>query len=153
MFYSQFKRFWMKKIKANLFVIILFFVFILANAELVSSNGEDTSEHGFTLPVWTYYVEIVEHTLMIIVGIAGILLLIKPYKTHKNEKKQGILWMILGLIIFVFSQLLTNLHHFLFFPFGIWNAIIHHGLYLVSIVIIILAFFKILAEDKSKGQI
>ncbi|MEK6916844.1 MAG: hypothetical protein AABW92_03800, partial [Nanoarchaeota archaeon] len=98
----------------------------------------DDGPHGVVFPVWTYYAEIVEHSLMMVVGIVGIALL------WKHKKRKGVIEMIIGLALLVVAQLITNLHHFLIYPFGILNAIIHHGLYLVSIILIILSFNKIL---------
>lgn len=130
-------------------ILIFLFIFTLANFGLVSANGEHShEEQSLIFPAWTYYAEIAEHSLMIIIGVVAILFLSKPYKIYKGEVKQGILWMIMGLTIFIFAQLLTNLHHFLVYPFGIWNAIIHHGLYVMSIAIIIMALFKVLKGVK-----
>ncbi len=128
--------------------LIFLLSLILLNVNFVFANDGDAHGGRLVFPAWTYYAEIVEHSLMIIISIAAILLLINPYKTYSNEAKDGILWMIIGLGIFIFAQLITNLHHFLIFPFGIWNAVIHHGLYVISIIVIIAAFFKAIEKFK-----
>lgn len=120
---------------------------LMANAGVAGANGEAGVQQGF-FPVWTYYAEIFEHSVIMITGIAAILLLIRPHRKSRGGKKQGILWMIAGLAILTLSQLLTNLHHFSFFLFGIWNAVIHHGLLAASIIIIVVAYFKMIKGVK-----
>ncbi len=119
----------------------------LFNTDLVIADDGSAHVKRLVFPAWTYYAEIVEHSLMIIIAFVAILLLIKPYKKFEAKTKEGILLMIVGLSIFIFAQILTNLHHFLIFPFGIWNAIFHHGLYVISLITIIIAFFKTLSYD------
>jgi len=125
--------------------LVILFVIVLANLRAVSANGADVhEEQSSDTPVWVYYVEIVEHTLMMLIGLVAVWFLVKAYKKHENITKQGVFWMIVGLVIFILGQLLTNLHHFLISPFGVWTAIVHHGLYAISILVIIVAFFKLL---------
>lgn len=124
-------------------VIGLLVILIATGAGLVDANGEDlTDETGVSFPAWTYYAEIAEHSLIIIASAIAMLFLVRPYRARRKEERQGILMMMTGLAILLISQLLTNLHHFSVFLFGIWNAIIHHGLLSASVVIMITAFFK-----------
>lgn len=129
-------------------VLIFALILILINIALVSANGAHTDEEGTVFPAWTYYVEILEHSLMAIIGIIAIMFLVKSYTVYKYETKEGINLMIIGLIIFIVAQILTNLQHFLILPFGIFTAILHHGLLLVSIAVILIAIFKILEKFK-----
>ncbi len=123
--------------------------FLMTGIGIVGANGTHLDEdQSLVFPEWTYYAETIEHGAMLIIAIITILLLIKPYRKHENEVKESILWLIIGLVMLALSQLLTNLHHFLIFPFGIWNAIIHHGLLMVSVVVMIIAFFKLLKGVK-----
>lgn len=124
-------------------------IILIANIGIASANGEDLHEEQTgAFPLWTYYAEIVEHSLIIIASSIAIVFLVRPYRTHKNEARQGIFWMITGLVTLLISQILTNLHHFYFFTFGIWNAVVHHALLFASIIFMISGFFKVLQEMK-----
>lgn len=139
------KNFLSNTTKGMILTVFLLTV-LIANIGIVSANDVHSDE-ALIFPEWTYYAEIVEHSAMVIIAIIAILFLIRPYREHENAK-QGILWLMIGLGIFALSQLLTNLHHFLIFPFGVLNAVVHHGLLLVSIVIITIALFKLLKGMK-----
>jgi len=99
----------------------------------------DSGSHSITFPVWTYYVEIVEHSLIILVSLIAVILL---FKKINSKNRNSVYLMSSGLVALIIAQFITNLHHFLIYPFGIWNAVIHHGLYFISIVLMIMAFFK-----------
>jgi len=135
------------KIDSVRIVILTFLLFAAFTANAGIVGADDVAQHDgqpLVFPQWTYYAEIVEHSAITIISVLAIFLLIKPYRTKTGAEKQGILWFMAGMAIIAISQLLTTLHHFLTFPFGIWNAIIHHGLLSISIAVIILAFFKLL---------
>ncbi len=56
--------------------------------------------------------------------------------------------MLIGLFTLFLSQLLTNHHHFIIYPLGIWNAIVHHGLLVVAVAIMIYAYFTKLGDEE-----
>lgn len=105
-------------------------------------------------PVWTYYAEIILHVLSLAVAaFAVILIYTKLYKTHGHIKKVlDFAWW--GFILLAFGELLTTLHHFLFYPFGIFNAIINHTLTLTGIGLIVYAFFILRKHDviENRGE-
>ena len=119
----------------NLALLIILF------SSTVLANGED--DHSI-FPQWTYYGEIVEHTLLIIITFLAIILLIKPSKTEEKKKKLSISLMIIGLATVLLSQFLTDLHHFLIYPFGMWNAIVHHGFLVIGVALMIYSYFVLL---------
>ncbi len=124
--------------------LMLSFLFYFFNLiTIISANGD--LPHSVVFPEWTYWAEIIEHSILVIIPLIAVFLLIKPYKTKQNART-GIKWAIAGLIILVVSQALTNLHHFLFYPFGIWNAIIHHGLLVVAVILMIYGFFRVIRQ-------
>jgi hypothetical protein len=137
-----------REIKGVLKVVsIVLLILLVKNIGFVSANGEHIpEEQSVVFPVWTYYAEIFEHGAITIIAIIAMLFLIKEYSKRVMDTKQGILWMIIGLVVLIFSQLLTNLHHYSIFVFGTWNAIVHHGLLTISIIIMLIAFFKILKD-------
>lgn len=115
----------MRKVSCVAFVSLLF----LISVSVVAAYGTDD---GF--PVWTYYLEIVEHSVMVIISVVGMYSFYRMYVTKRQSVILGLLW---GLGLFGFGQLLTTLQHFLLFPFGIWTAIINHGFLLVGVGIFV----------------
>ena len=92
-------------------------------------------------PAWTYYVEIVQHILSIAAAVAGVVIIYsRLYKTHGHLKKV-LDYAVWGFLILGIGELLTTLHHFLFHPFGIMNAIINHLMVLVGLGLIVYSFF------------
>lgn len=131
------------------YIILGILIALTLNMGMVFANGDDDhTSDKVVFPAWTYYAEIVEHSLMAIIGIVAIIFLINPYKKSKGDMRKGIIWMIMGLLVFIFAQILTNFQHYLIYPFGIWTAIMHHGAYLASTTIILLAFFKVLGSKE-----
>ncbi len=111
-------------------MLFITFVFaLLAGMGVASANGSSM------FPAWTYYAEIVEHSALIIAAIIGIALLLA-----RKEKRMSL--MIAGLVVIIASQVLVNLHHFLIYPFGEWNAIVHHGLLVAGLILMISAYLR-----------
>lgn len=109
---------------------------LLIPAIFASANG--SNEEGVIFPVWTYYAEIVEHGLIISIAIFVLYRILT-----RTRKKTGVTnHLILGFIALAIGESLTIMHHFLIYPFGIYNAIVHHGLLLVSIVFISFSCIK-----------
>ena len=120
-------------------------IFFVINLLLIKVDANGEHNDNIIFPSWTYYGEIIEHSIIIIISIIAIYLLINKYR--KNVKKEeAIKLSIIAFAIIALSQLLTNLHHFLVYPFGVWNAIIHHGLLLVGIILIVFSYIKLLEK-------
>ena len=153
-------------IKTNKAVILWFFALLLPASTFAHAGDEDSLGHiddgmeqmmgaeqmmqsdlnmmhygTIKFPTWTYYVEIVLHMLSLAVAaFAVILIYTKLYKTHGHIKRVlDFAWW--GFLLLATGELLTTLHHFLFYPFGIFNAIINHTLTLTGIGLIVYALF------------
>ena len=121
---------------------ILFLGFILILSSLTFAD----SDH-IEFPEWTYWAEIAEHTAMLGIAVIAIIFLLNYYKNQKYKNQIKIA--IVGFGIFAFGELSTTLHHFLLYPFGVWNAIVNHGLLLIAIAIIVYALAGLLKEIKT----
>lgn len=103
---------------------------ILLFLSLIIPIGLADSDH-IAFPEWTYWVEIFEHSGILIVSLVAVAFLFSKY-----ENKGWVKFAIAGFGIFAFSEILTILHHFLIYPFGVWNAIANHGLSLIGLAVI-----------------
>lgn len=138
--------------------ILLLFLLIALVVPFGYSHSDEYEESGMgsmhlfhygklSFPVWTYYAEIVEHVLLFTIAVAGVwLIYYKLYKSHEHLKEvlDYVLW---GFALLGLGELLTTLHHFLIYPFGIFNAVINHGLVLVGIGLLIYSFFILRNKD------
>jgi len=112
--------------------------------------GEFDSMHFFhtgklVFPVWTYWAEIVEHFAIVLAVAIGLILAYA--KLRANEKHSLFLT---GFILILVSETFTLLHHFLVFPFGIFNAVFHHGLLFTGILFLVLGIIKLAKEDEKR---
>lgn len=98
----------------------------------------DSDEPAF--PVWTYWVEIVEHAVIFLVSATTAAYLV--YRRKKASTKIAAA----GFGILAIGELLTILHHFLAYPFGVWNAIVNHALLLAAVSTIAYALARSLKE-------
>ncbi|MBI4896417.1 MAG: hypothetical protein HY832_02615 [Candidatus Aenigmarchaeota archaeon] len=121
----------------------LFFGFILMLSSLTFAD----SDH-IEFPEWTYWTEIAEHMMMLGIAVIAIILLLNCYKNQKI--KNPIKFAMIGFGIFAFGEFSTIFHHFLVYPFGVWNAIINHGLLLIAIAVILYGFLELLKEKQKK---
>lgn len=112
----------------------------VASLTIVSAVYADHPETAF--PAWTYYGEIVEHFGILAAALLGFIFLLS------HRKKTGMNYILAGLMLLALSQLLVNMQHFLILYAGIFSAVIHHGLLLVSIVFLILGIHRLLASRK-----
>lgn len=85
-------------------------------------------------PAWTYWVEIFEHLAMLAVSAFAAAVLLGRRKRDSHA--------VFGFAVFAFAELLTILHHFLLYPFGVWNAIVNHSLLLVATASLAYSFVK-----------
>jgi len=83
------------------------------------------SDEGVVFPAWTYWVEIVEHAATFAISISVIAFLL--------YRKAGNRFLVAGFGLFALAEFLTILHHFLIYPFGIWDSIVNHGLLLLAV--------------------
>lgn len=119
--------------------LLLISTLLLVFATTISADSDNDGRVVF--PVWTYYAEIVEHSLMAVIAIV-VIVQIADYKKPKNAVKYGLA----GFAVFFLAEILTIMHHYLIYIFGIYTAIIHHGLLLVSIALISYAFVSSLKK-------
>lgn len=85
-------------------------------------------------PAWTYWVEIFEHLAMFLVAAVATAVLLS------RKKRAG--YAAFGFGVLALAELLTILHHFLVYPFGVWNAIFNHSLLLVAVASLAYSFVK-----------
>lgn len=104
---------------------------LLAGAQAAFADSD-----GHAFPVWTYWVEIGEHAAMFLIALT-----IVAYLLKKGPDMKLALW---GFGIFALAEFLTILHHFLVYPFGVWNAIVNHGLLLVALALVSYSFARVL---------
>ncbi len=122
-----------------LFAVVLLFsagsAFAHEGAGIAPHEEPAASAAALQFPQWTYWVEIFEHAAITVVAAAAVAyLLLMRKKSSIGTKRAGLL--ATGFALLALSQLLTNLHHFLIYPFGELNAIAHHGLLLASVIVI-----------------
>ena len=112
---------------------------LIMQVVLATGNGHPDSSHdGVVLfPAWTYYVEIVEHVLMAVIAFYVLVQLFEGGKQVKVVKAG-----LAGFALFLIAEILTILHHFMIYTFGIYTAIVHHGLLLISAGLIAYAFIE-----------
>ena len=131
---------------------IIWLVVLLVLPNLASAHedeyGDSDNFHFFhmgklTFPVWTYWGEIVEHFLMVIVFSAGLFYIY----TKKKVDKIGSM-VVSGFVLILISELFTLLHHFLIFPLGVLNAVFGHGLLLVGMLLVVFGIIKGTGEKK-----
>jgi len=133
--------------------ILIAIAFLLLLAQYASAHtdeiGEVDSMHfmhygKLIFPVWTYWVEILEHSGMIIAGIIVFIILFNHYSSSADKiKRKNIAYALWGFGLWTLGEILTQSHHFLFFPFGIFNAVVTHGLTLTGIILVIISMTKI----------
>lgn len=132
---------------------LLFAQYALAHTDEI---GEADSMHfmhygSLTFPVWTYWAEILEHSGMIIAGIIVFIVLLNHYSSSADKtKRKNIAYALWGFGLWTLGEILTQSHHFLFFPFGIFNAVVTHGLTLAGIILIIISIAKICSSNQIK---
>lgn len=118
--------------------MLAFVVFTLLPSLIVADeNG------GLNFPTWTYYAEIVEHSAIAIVAVLAIFMHVPFYKTFKG-KINLLNYAVIGWVILVASQIVVIFQHFLIYLFGIFTAIVDHGLLLISVVVLLYAYIKLL---------
>ncbi len=115
-------------------------------SEMGETRNLDFMHYGsLTFPVWTYWVEILEHLGMITVGIAVFIILLNRYSSSVEEKeRKNLAYALWGFGTWTLGEILTQSHHFLFFPFGIFNGIATHGLTLVGVILVAISIVKIM---------
>lgn len=107
---------------------------------LASVTYANSGDSGF--PAWTYYGEIVEHFATLAVALLGFIFLM-PY-----GKRTGMNYVLPGLALLALSQMLVIMQHFLILYAGIFTALIHHGILLISIAFLIVGIHRFLASKK-----
>lgn len=134
---------------SQLSVAVFLLVILGSHAAYANGSHDDASPHtgAMAFPEWTYYAEIVEHTALIILPIAAIALFAAAHRKNKMHGKP-ITWMAAGLAILIAGQIIVNMQHFLIFPFGIFTAIVHHGLVAAGVIVMIAAFYMLLKEKQ-----
>lgn len=136
-------------------LLLLFAQYASAHTDEI---GEVDSMHfmhygSLTFPVWTYWVEILEHSGMIVVGIIILIILFNHYSSSANKtKRKNIAYALWGFGLWTLGEILTQSHHFLFFPFGIFNAVVTHGLTLAGIILITISIAKIIIISGFNGK-
>lgn len=106
-------------------------------------------EDDNSLPAWTYWTEIAEHTAMSLIAIGGIAYLSLAHKKLGANIRPKVNSMILGLSIFAISQILTDMQHFLIYPFGVWSGIVNHGFLLAAAAVMIYSYIGLLKGKRS----
>lgn len=124
----------MKHILFSTFFVALLLLGYVSGASAHADSGDE-----LVFPVWTYWVEIVEHIVMLVISLATVFFL---SKSLKPKFKNLTSFAIAGFVFLALSQSLTALQHFLIFPFGILTSIIGHGALLVAIVLISFTVIK-----------
>ena len=141
-----------KKFKTILWIFLALALLSMAFAH-EDEFGESESFHflhmgKLVFPVWTYWAEIIEHSLILLTILIGLIWAYSKYSKPNEEIKLGLVEF--GFITIIISETFTLLHHFLIFPFGIFNAVFHHGLLFVGILLLVCGFLKLIKEDREK---
>lgn len=96
-------------------------------------------EATLTFPQWTYWGEIIEHSLLLLIALAVTLLLII---VSQKRPEMDLRFPIFGWGLVSLSQILVNLQHLLIFPLGIYTALVHHGLLVAGLTLIAWTILK-----------
>ena len=131
----------------NKFFLPVFFLFFLAPF-IVAHTGDDEGLHHpegnapLQFPTWTYYAEIFEHLLSFLVAL-GIALFIRLKLYESQKHAMGALrFAFFGFMVIATGEFLTTLHHFLIYPFGIYDSIANHFLFLAGLVLLAFSFYS-----------
>lgn len=90
-------------------------------------------------PQWTYWGEIMEHTILLLLALITTFLLIFVWQ---KKKEPGLKLQIFGWGLVSLSQILVNLQHLTVYPVGIYTALAHHGLLVLGLILIAGATLK-----------
>jgi len=140
---------------------IIFLLMLLALPVAIAHTdefGEVSNEmhfmHRGTLkfPVWTYYVEIIEHLVMVIVAAIALYVVYETFSKLHIEKKEILGFFVKGFLFIGVGELLTLLHHFLFYPLGIFNAVFNHGLLLAGTAFLGIGLVKLVKYEETRRK-
>ena len=112
--------------------------------------GETNAFHFFHMgklifPVWVYWSEIIEHLAIILTVSIGLFICYSKYSKSGKKMVFGLFeW---GFVVILISEIFTFFHHFLIYPFGIFNAIVHHGLLFLGILLLVLGLLEIKTKN------
>ena len=135
-------------------LILLSFPIVLAHTD---EFGEASSIHfmhrgALKFPVWSYYAEIVEHLVMVIVVAVALYAVYAIFSRFHIEKKGIFNLFVYGFLLIGVGELLTLLHHFLIYPLGVLNAVFNHGLLVIGIVFLGIGFVKLIRYEEGKKR-
>ena len=135
-------------------LILLSFPIVLAHTD---EFGEASSMHfmhrgALKFPVWSYYAEIVEHLVMVIVVAVALYAVYGTFSKFHIEKKGTLNLFVYGFLFIGIGELLTLLHHFLIYPLGVLNAVFNHGLLVIGIVLLGIGFVKLIRYEEGKKR-
>ncbi len=119
--------------------------------------GEASSMHlmhkgALKFPVWTYYAEIVEHLVMVVIVAVALYAVYKTFSRLHIEKKGIFNLFVYGFLFIGIGELLTLLHHFLIYPLGVLNAVFNHGLLVIGIVFLGIGFVKLIRYEEGRKR-
>jgi len=149
------------KIVHQRFFGYLVFLLVLLNLPVVLAHSDEFGEvdsmhfmHMGTLkfPIWSYYVEIIEHLVMFVVVAIALYSIYSAFSKFHIEKKEILGFFVKGFLFIGIGELLTLLHHFLFYPLGIFNAVFNHGLLLVGIAFLAVGLVKLIKYEENKRK-
>lgn len=159
--------------KSRLTLLLLPIFFIVFMIPLAYAHAEDEQDMGsmamdssdmamgaggyhfmyygkISFPAWTYYAEIILHFVSLLVAVGAVLLIYYELRKSHGHIRKTLDYALLGFSLIAFGELMTTLHHFLIYPFGVLNAIINHGLLLIGLLCLVYAFFVL--KDKKSGR-
>lgn len=138
--------------------LLLAFIAAFAAPSAYAHMGEEELDsyhlmyHGMLkFPAWTYYAEIIIHFASLLVAVGAVLLIYYELRKSHGHLRRTLDYALLGFSLIAFGELMTTLHHFLIYPFGVLNAIINHGLLLLGLIFLVYAFFVLRDKEDDKG--
>lgn len=141
----------------TLLLLLTFIAAFIAPFAYAHMGEEEMDSYHFmfygklSFPAWTYYAEIILHFLSLLVAVGAVLLIYYELRKSHGHIRRTLDFALLGFSLIAFGELMTTLHHFLIYPFGVLNAIINHGLLLLGLISLVCAFFILRDKKDDKG--